>query len=208
MKKSSRTTKEQTKKTTVDKSVKRPAKKETVKKTRQKPAKKLPDASSETLPQTPQPEEAVIFPPSLLPQKKPKPEKYFAGFGSRKRACAQVRLYTSNPQNSAEAGNIEVNNKPYKEYFPGEYFWIIVEDPMRKLKSMNRFRATVRVSGGGIHAQAEAVRHGLARALTLFDQNFRKRLKRAGYLTRDSREKERKKYGFKKARRRPQWAKR
>ncbi|MDO8558098.1 MAG: 30S ribosomal protein S9 [bacterium] len=139
---------------------------------------------------------------------KPKPEKYFEGLGRRKRATARVRLYTSNPQNSAEAGNIEVEGKPYKTYFPGERLFLIVEDPLKKLKSMNRFRATVRVAGGGTHAQAEAVRHGLSRALTLFDQNFRKRLKRAGFLKRDPREKERKKYGLKKARRRPQWAKR
>ena len=135
-------------------------------------------------------------------------ERYFEALGSRKRATARVRLYTSNPANSAEAGNIEVNLKPYKTYFPGERLQLIVEDPLRKLKSMNRFRATVRVAGGGTHAQAEAVAHGLARTLTLFDQNFRKRLKRAGLLKRDPREKERKKYGLKKARRAPQWAKR
>ncbi len=139
---------------------------------------------------------------------KPKPEKYFEALGRRKRATARVRLYTSNPQNSAETGNIEINGKPYKTYFPSEQLFLIMEEPLKKLKSMNRFRATVKVSGGGTHAQAEAVRHGLSRALTLFDQNFRKRLKRAGFLKRDPREKERKKYGLKKARRRPQWAKR
>lgn len=145
--------------------------------------------------------------PASLPRLQ-RDERYFEALGSRKRATARVRLYTSNPLNSAEAGNIEVNLKPYKTYFPGERLQLIVEDPLRKLKSMNRFRSTVRVAGGGSHAQAEAVAHGLARTLTLFDQNFRKRLKRAGLLKRDPREKERKKYGLKKARRAPQWAKR
>lgn len=165
------------------------------------------------------PEKAVATPKPIAAHKplattpqavspKPRLEKYFEAVGRRKRATARVRLYTSNPQNSAEAGNIVVNEKPYKSYFSSERLWLIAEDSLKKLKSMNRFRATVKVSGGGTHAQAEAIRHGLARTLTLFDANFRKRLKRAGYLTRDPREKERKKYGLKKARRRPQWAKR
>jgi small subunit ribosomal protein S9 len=79
---------------------------------------------------------------------------------------------------------------------------------LRKLKSLNRFKATVKVSGGGIHGQADAVKTGLSRALVLFDANFSKKLRKAGYLTRDSREKERRKYGLKKARKAPQWAKR
>jgi small subunit ribosomal protein S9 len=153
-------------------------------------------------------EEVQIEVAKVMTPLRPKLEKYFEAVGRRKRATARVRLYTSNPQNSAEAGNIEVNSKSYKTYFPIERFWAVVEDPLKKLKSMNRFRAIVRVQGGGVHAQAEAIRHGLARALTLFDLNFRKRLKRAGFLKRDPREKERKKYGLKKARRAPQWAKR
>lgn len=143
------------------------------------------------------------------PQKpKAKAEKYFETIGRRKRARARVRLYTSSPNNSAEAGNLVINTRPYKEYFAVERYWLTVEDALKKLKSLNRFRATVQVEGGGLRAQSEAVRHGLSRALVKFDQNFRKRLKRAGFLKRDPREKERKKYGLKKARRRPQWAKR
>jgi len=134
--------------------------------------------------------------------------RYFETVGRRKRAVARVRLYTSRPQDSAEAGNMFVNDKPYKQHFSTETLQTIVESPLRKLKSLNRFRATVHVAGGGIRGQAEAVRHGLARALVLFDPNFRKRMRRAGYLTRDPREKERRKYGLKKARRAPQWAKR
>lgn len=167
-----------------------------------------PSATRESAAKSPAKKEVVPVAPKTPPVFKPRPEKYYEAVGRRKRACARVRLYTSNPQNSAEAGNIEVNAKPYKTYFPGERVWTIAEDPLKKLKSMNRFRVTVRVEGGGTHAQAEAVRMGIARTLTLFDANFRKRLKRAGFLKRDPREKERKKYGLKKARRAPQWAKR
>jgi len=157
----------------------------------------LPSADlsvSESLPPTRSHTKADSAQPASVA--KARAERYFEALGSRKRATAQVRLYTSNPANSAESGNIEVNLKSYKTYFPGERLQVIVEDPLRKLKSMNRFRATIRVAGGGMHAQAEAVAHGLARTLTLFDQNFRKRLKRAGLLKRDPREKERKKYGL------------
>jgi len=84
----------------------------------------------------------------------------------------------------------------------------IIELPFTKLKSENRFNGTVKVSGGGIAGQAEAVRHGVSRALILFDVNFRKKLKKAGYLKRDPREKERRKFGLKKARKAPQWSKR
>jgi len=76
------------------------------------------------------------------------------------------------------------------------------------MNSGEKFRVSAHVNGGGIHAQAEAIRHGMSRALILFNADFRKRLKRAGYLTRDSRMKERKKFGLKKARRAPQWGKR
>jgi small subunit ribosomal protein S9 len=76
------------------------------------------------------------------------------------------------------------------------------------MKSLNRFELSVRVKGGGIKSQAEAIRHGIARTLIDFNPDFRKKLKRAGYLKRDPRMKERRKYGLKKARRAPQWAKR
>jgi len=83
-----------------------------------------------------------------------------------------------------------------------------IEASLRKLKSLNRFEIIAKVKGGGIHAQAEAIRHGIARTLVKFNIDFRKKLKRAGYLKRDPRMKERKKYGLKAARRAPQWAKR
>lgn len=133
---------------------------------------------------------------------------YHEAIGRRKTAVARVRLFTSSPSESALEGNLVINDKSYKEFFPTLELQKIVEAPLRRLKSFNRFRATIKVKGGGIRGQAEAVRHGISRALILFDLNFRKRLKKVGYLTRDPRKKERKKYGLKKARRAPQWRKR
>lgn len=133
---------------------------------------------------------------------------YFEGIGRRKRAVARVRLFTCSPDQSIETGNILVNEKNYKEYFPTLVLQKTIEDPFIRLKSINRFMGTVKVSGGGINAQAEAIRHGASRALILFDVNFRKKLKKSGFLKRDPREVERKKFGLKKARRAPQWSKR
>jgi len=84
----------------------------------------------------------------------------------------------------------------------------IVESPLRKLKSLSRFKVTVKVKGGGLRGQADAVKHGISRTLVLFDANFRKKLKKGGYLKRDPRVKERRKYGLRKARKSPQWSKR
>lgn len=138
-------------------------------------------------------------------------EKYYEAVGRRKESTARVRVYTkksTDVQVSEEKALIEVNGKPYYEYFKAVPLQNIVESPLRKLKSMNRFKATVRSSGGGIHGQADAIKHGLSRALVMFDPNFSKKLRKAGYLTRDARAKERRKYGLKKARKAPQWAKR
>ncbi len=130
-----------------------------------------------------------------------KPERYFEAVGRRKTAVARVRVFT-------RAGDFTVNNKLYGQYFPTLELQKITEDSLQKMKLFGRFRVSVKVTGGGVHSQAEAVRHGLARALTKFNPDFRKRLKRAGFLTRDPRMKERKKFGLKKARRAPQWQKR
>ena len=137
-----------------------------------------------------------------------KKRKYLETVGRRKTAVARVRLFTSSPSQSAMEGNLVVNDKLYKEFFPKLELQQIVESPLRRLKSLNRFQAIIKVKGGGTKGQAEAIRHGLARALVLFDPNFRKKLKKMGFLTRDPRKKERKKYGLKKARRAPQWRKR
>lgn len=128
-------------------------------------------------------------------------DRYFEAVGRRKTAVARVRLFT-------RAGDFTVNDKLYGSYFPTLEFQKIAEDALQKMKLFGRFRVSVKTSGGGLHAQAEATRHGLARCLIKFNPDFRKRLKRAGYLKRDPRMKERKKFGLKKARRAPQWAKR
>ena len=140
-----------------------------------------------------------------------KVEKYYEAVGRRKESTARVRIYTkksSDVQSSENKAIITVNQKPYYEYFRHESLQELVDSPLRKLKSLNRFKATIKVNGGGIHGQADAIKFGLSRALVLFDPNFSKKLRKAGFLTRDSREKERRKYGLKKARKAPQWAKR
>jgi small subunit ribosomal protein S9 len=134
-------------------------------------------------------------------------KRYFESVGRRKSAIARVRLFTIKPFEGDE-GKITVNDKFYKVYFPTLELQQIAEASLRKLKSLNRFEAVARVKGGGIRGQAEALRHGLARVLTLFNADFRKKLKKAGYLKRDPRVKERRKYGLKKARKAPQWQKR
>lgn len=131
-----------------------------------------------------------------------RPEKYYEGTGRRKTAVARVRLFTRGEK------IFLVNEKPYNNYFPTLELQQIAQAALDKMKCLDRFRVLVKVKGGGLHAQAEATRHGIARALVLFNPDFRKRLKRAGYLTRDPRMRERKKFGLKRARRAPQWQKR
>lgn len=149
-----------------------------------------------------------VSPEKLSASNIAKKKKYYEAVGRRKSAVARVRLFTSSSLQSIVEGNLIINNKSYKEFFPSLELQKIIEAPLTRLKSLNRFGATIRVRGGGIKGQTEAIRHGIARALVLFDPNFRKKLKKAGYLTRDSRVKERKKFGLKKARRAPQWRKR
>lgn len=128
-------------------------------------------------------------------------EKYYEAVGRRKTAIARVRLYTKRKE-------ILINNRDYKQYFPLLRWQKIIEAPFEKMKILGKFGATIKVKGGGLNAQAEAIRLGIARALVKFNPDFKKRLRRAGFLTRDSRMVERKKYGLKKARRAPQWSKR
>jgi small subunit ribosomal protein S9 len=145
--------------------------------------------------------------PPKLPTKS---EKYFEAIGRRKRATARVRLYTKKASDHIpeDATLMWVNQARHTDFFKDPVLWETVESPLRKLKSTQRFKATVHVTGGGTRGQADAIRHGLSRALTAFDDNDRKRLRRAGFLTRDPRKKERKKPGLKKARRAKQWSKR
>jgi len=157
----------------------------------------------------------VVSPEEVIVEVEEKgPEKYFETVGRRKESIARVRLFTKkstdvvNGNGSEEKAIISVNQKNYTDYFTDVNLQHIVESPLRKLKSINRFKATVIVNGGGIAGQAGAIKHGISRALELFDANFRKKLKKSGFLTRDSRAKERRKYGLKKARKSPQWSKR
>jgi small subunit ribosomal protein S9 len=137
-------------------------------------------------------------------------KRYFEAVGRRKRSVARVRLMTrkSGDETREDAALMTVNGKDYLEYFTDKDLVGIVESPLRKLKSLHRFKITVKVVGGGIAGQADAIRHGISRTLEQFDENFRKKLKKAGFLTRDPRKKERKKYGLKKARKAPRWSKR
>ncbi len=132
----------------------------------------------------------------------PKPGRYFEAVGRRKTAVARVRLFTQGEK------IILVNEKPYQNYFPTLDLQQTATASLTKMKAVDKFRVSVKVKGGGLHAQAEAIRHGIARALVEFNPDFRKRLRRVGYLTRDPRMRERKKFGLKRARRAPQWAKR
>jgi small subunit ribosomal protein S9 len=127
-------------------------------------------------------------------------KKYIEGVGRRKTATARVRIYEGK-------GDYLVNEKPLKDYFKVERFIKTALAPFELLKIKDMY-FTVKVKGGGIMAQSEAVRHGLSKALVKFNESFKKLLREAGFLTRDPRMVERKKYGLKKARRAPQWQKR
>lgn len=132
----------------------------------------------------------------------PKPHRYIEGIGRRKTAIARVRIFTQ-----GEKG-ILVNEKPYQNYFPTLELQQVVLAALQKMKAADKFRISAKIKGGGIHAQAEALRHGISRTLVKFNPDFRKRLRKVGYLTRDPRMRERKKFGLKRARRAPQWSKR
>lgn len=180
--------------------------KEKTKKTKKTPAKKVAKVKEEPVQVEIQDEkEEKISPQKLDKQKKAK--RYYEAIGRRKSAIARVRLFTIKPF-EGEEGKIIVNEKFYKQYFPTLELQQIAEASLRRLKSLNRFEIIAKIKGGGIRAQAEALRHGVARTLVDFNLDFRKKLKKAGYLKRDPRVKERRKYGLKKARRAPQWQKR
>ena len=125
----------------------------------------------------------------------------FQGTGRRKRSVARVRL-------TLGQGVITVNKKALEEYFPRPSLQQIVRQPLEATQSGSRFDINVKAEGGGIAGQAGAVRHGIARALLLMDETLRETLRRNGLLTRDPREKESKKYGRKRARKRFQFSKR
>ena len=126
---------------------------------------------------------------------------YFYGTGRRKDSVARVRVYTG-------TGKVTINDRDIDNYFGLETLKLIVRSPLVLLGREGKYDVVVRVSGGGVSGQAGAIRHGLARALLQQNEENRSVLKKAGFLTRDPRMKERKKYGLKAARRAPQFSKR
>lgn len=128
--------------------------------------------------------------------------RYIEAVGRRKTSSARVRITEGTKE------GVTVNDKTVAEYFPTAELQSIVAEALEKSKVIGKFVVTVKVVGGGIHSQAEALRHGLSRAIVKYDEETRKRLKKLGFLKRDPRMKERRKFGLKKARKAPQWSKR
>lgn len=126
---------------------------------------------------------------------------YFYGTGRRKSSVARVRVY-------AGTGSITINGRSIDEYFGLETLKLLVRQPLVLTDTSEKFDIVCNVTGGGVTGQAGAIRHGLSRALLQYNEELRPTLKKAGFLTRDPRMKERKKYGLKAARRAPQFSKR
>ena len=129
-------------------------------------------------------------------------KKYFYGTGRRKSSVARVRVYENG------TGSIIINGREIDDYFGLETLKLIVRQPLNTTNTLGKVDIVATVTGGGVTGQAGAIRHGISRALLLLDENNRPALKAAGFLTRDPRMKERKKYGLKAARRAPQFSKR
>jgi len=127
--------------------------------------------------------------------------KYFEAVGRRKTATARIRVWVG-------TGSYRVNEKNITDYFSEENAFKKLESPFKKLGVAKKYNFSAKVSGGGKKAQLDAIVHGISRAMVKVDESFKKTLKKEGYLTRDPRMKERKKYGLKRARRAPQWSKR
>ncbi|MBO5224579.1 MAG: 30S ribosomal protein S9 [Clostridia bacterium] len=123
------------------------------------------------------------------------------GTGRRKKAIARVRLVPG-------SGSITINKRTMDDYFGEETLKYVVNQPLVLVNALDKFDIFVNVVGGGISGQAGAIRHGISRALVIAEETYKPALKKAGFLTRDPRMKERKKYGLKKARRAPQFSKR
>lgn len=128
--------------------------------------------------------------------------KYTPAIGRRKTSTAQVRLIP------AEKTSMTVNDRSVNDYFPTSELFKTAMGALHTLENVAEYSVTVKVVGGGIHSQAEAVRHGVARALVKIDEASKTDLKKAGFLKRDPRSKERRKFGLKKARKSSQWSKR
>ena len=128
--------------------------------------------------------------------------KYFYGTGRRKSSIARVRVYENG------TGSITINGRDIDDYFGLETLKLIVRQPLATTEQLGKVDIVVSVVGGGVSGQAGAIRHGIARALVVMNPEYRPALKAAGFMTRDPRMKERKKYGLKAARRAPQFSKR
>ena len=140
-------------------------------------------------------------------KKTSKKNEYFEAIGRRKSATARVRLFQK-PATGKKVGNIDVGDKTLAEYFPLKELQEIVYAPLKQTKLAKEFYISAKTYGGGVRAQAEAIRLGISRALLKFNIELRQELKDEGFLTRDARVKERKKFGLKKARKAAQWSKR
>ncbi|MFC1721060.1 30S ribosomal protein S9 [Patescibacteria group bacterium] len=128
--------------------------------------------------------------------------EYIEAVGRRKTSVARVRLF------EASKNETVVNDRPSSEYFPTEELQVVSTEAVSKSKLPTKFKVSAKIVGGGIHSQAEALRHGISRALVKYDEELRKKLKTAGFLKRDPRAKERKKFGLRGARKAAQWSKR
>jgi small subunit ribosomal protein S9 len=172
------------------------------------PAKKAPAARPEakTVAAAKPEEPAVVKAAETAVEEKAPAVKPAAGYlyavGRRKTAVCQVRLWPNGK------GGIEVNGKVFTQYFTTPENQIIVESALKAVGQDGKVDIKISARGGGLAGQAEAARLGITRALMKIDESYRKTLKKMGFVTRDPREKERKKYGLKKARKGPQWAKR
>ncbi len=124
-------------------------------------------------------------------------------YGTGRRKTSSARVFLANG-----SGNVTVNNRTLDQYFGREVARMIVRQPLELVDSVEKFDLKITVAGGGSFGQAGAIRHGIARALLQYDENLRGDLRKAGFLTRDAREVERKKVGLHKARKRPQFSKR
>ncbi|MCS7200552.1 MAG: 30S ribosomal protein S9 [Patescibacteria group bacterium] len=132
-------------------------------------------------------------------------DRYVEGIGRRKRSTARVRLWDNDERKEF---NILINDIDYNDYFENFELKRVIEAPLKKVKCQSEYKVTVKVKGGGKRGQADAIRLGLSRALASLSEEWKKKFRKLGFLTRDAREVERKKYGQRKARKEEQWQKR
>ncbi len=145
--------------------------------------------------------------PKVVKEKTEKPktentEKFYQAVGRRKTSTSTVRIYEK------KGGGVIINGKKLEDYFATIELQKKIKDPLTAIGFLDKFFVSAKVRGGGLKSQADAVRHGIGRAIVVFDEKLRKQVKTAGHLTRDPRMRERKKPGLKRARRAPQWRKR